>query len=146
MGSKAWTRPCAGNRRPISRGPGRSARCFGAMEKAREHGRCTESRSWGWVRERSRAMPDRASAGRFTRSMPRWSGSPAIRGSSPSYADCPADSVDIILGDARQRLRDAPDHAYQMIVLDAFSSDAVPVHLLSREAIGSIAPSLPRAG
>ena len=41
----------------------------------------------------------------------------------------------IVLGDARLRLRDAPDHAYQLIVLDAFSSDAVPVHLLSREAI-----------
>ena len=49
--------------------------------------------------------------------------------------DSKADSVDIIIGDARHRLGDAPDHAYQLIVLDAFSSDAVPVHLLSREAI-----------
>jgi hypothetical protein len=49
--------------------------------------------------------------------------------------DSEAGSFDIILGDARHRLGDAPDHAYQLIVLDAFSSDAVPVHLLSREAI-----------
>ncbi|MFI5459785.1 MAG: spermidine synthase [Isosphaerales bacterium] len=49
--------------------------------------------------------------------------------------DCQAAVVDILLGDARHRLRDAPDHAYRLIVLDAFSSDAVPVHLLSREAI-----------
>jgi hypothetical protein len=49
--------------------------------------------------------------------------------------DCRAEAVDIVLGDARFRLRDAPDHAYRLIVLDAFSSDAVPVHLLSREAI-----------
>ena len=28
-----------------------------------------------------------------------------------------------------------PISAYQLIVLDAFSSDALPVHLLSREAI-----------
>ncbi len=49
--------------------------------------------------------------------------------------DCQADSVDIILGEARLRLRDAPDHAYQLIVLDAFSSDSLPVHLISREAI-----------
>ena len=49
--------------------------------------------------------------------------------------DSEADAVDIVLGDARQRLADAPDHAYQLIVLDAFSSDAVPVHLLAREAI-----------
>jgi hypothetical protein len=49
--------------------------------------------------------------------------------------DCEAEAVDIILGDARQRLQGAPDNAYQLIVLDAFSSDALPVHLLSREAI-----------
>jgi hypothetical protein len=49
--------------------------------------------------------------------------------------DCEADATDIILGDARQRLQGAPDNAYQLIVLDAFSSDALPVHLLSREAI-----------
>ena len=49
--------------------------------------------------------------------------------------DCEAEAVDIILGDARQRLQGAPDDAYQLIVLDAFSSDALPVHLLSREAI-----------
>ena len=29
-----------------------------------------------------------------------------------------------------------PDHAFGLIVLDAFSSDSLPVHLLSREAIG----------
>ena len=30
---------------------------------------------------------------------------------------------------------EAPDHAFGLIVLDAFSSDSLPVHLLSREAI-----------
>jgi hypothetical protein len=49
--------------------------------------------------------------------------------------DCQAQSLDIVLGDARPRLRDAPDRAYQLIVLDAFSSDALPVHLLTREAV-----------
>jgi hypothetical protein len=49
--------------------------------------------------------------------------------------DCRADTLKIVLGDARQRLADAPDHAYQLIVLDAFNSDAVPVHLISREAL-----------
>jgi len=43
--------------------------------------------------------------------------------------------VAVVEGDARLRLADAPDGAAAMIVLDAFSSDAVPVHLLSREAI-----------
>jgi hypothetical protein len=49
--------------------------------------------------------------------------------------DCEAEAVEVILGDARQRLRDAPEGAYQLIVLDAFSSDALPVHLSTREAI-----------
>ena len=39
------------------------------------------------------------------------------------------------MGDARLRLRAAPEHEYGLIVLDAFSSDAIPVHLLTREAI-----------
>jgi hypothetical protein len=46
-----------------------------------------------------------------------------------------ADAVDVILGDARLRLGGGADHTYQLIALDAFSSDAVPVHLLSHEAI-----------
>jgi hypothetical protein len=49
--------------------------------------------------------------------------------------DSQADSLKIVLGDARLRLRDAPEDAYGLIVLDAFSSDALPVHLISREAI-----------
>jgi spermidine synthase len=41
----------------------------------------------------------------------------------------------VILGDARITLTDAPDGYYDLIVMDAFSSDAVPVHLLTREAM-----------
>src|SRR5207248_2983909 len=36
----------------------------------------------------------------------------------------------VVLGDARLRLQDAADHSYDLIVLDAFSSDAIPMHLL----------------
>ena len=50
-------------------------------------------------------------------------------------ADCPAGRPRIILGDARLRLREAPDGSFGLIVLDAFSSDAVPVHMLTREAL-----------
>jgi hypothetical protein len=49
--------------------------------------------------------------------------------------DSRAESVDVVLGDARLRLREAPDRIFGLIVLDAFSSDSLPVHLLSREAI-----------
>ena len=40
----------------------------------------------------------------------------------------------IVIGDGRLQLRNAPDSSYDLIVLDAFSSDSVPVHLLTREA------------
>lgn len=43
--------------------------------------------------------------------------------------------VNIVLGDARLRLADAPANTYGLIVLDAFSSDAIPVHLMTREAL-----------
>ena len=49
--------------------------------------------------------------------------------------DSRAASVAVVLGDARLRLGDAPGHAYGLIVLDAFSSDAIPTHLLTREAL-----------
>jgi hypothetical protein len=41
----------------------------------------------------------------------------------------------ITLGDARLTLAEAPDGAYDLIVVDAFSSDAIPIHLLTREAM-----------
>jgi len=49
--------------------------------------------------------------------------------------DCKAGPPDVILGDARLRLKEAPNGYYDMIVLDAFSSDVVPVHLLTRQAL-----------
>jgi SAM-dependent methyltransferase len=48
---------------------------------------------------------------------------------------CSAAPVSVVLGDARLRLREAPEGVYDMIALDAFSSDAVPAHLLTREAL-----------
>jgi len=41
----------------------------------------------------------------------------------------------IILGDGRLTIARAPDHSYDLIVLDAFGGDAPPVHLLTREAL-----------
>ena len=48
--------------------------------------------------------------------------------------DCPAE-VKMVVGDARLQLEQAPDHSYDIIVVDAFSSDAIPTHLLTREAL-----------
>jgi hypothetical protein len=41
----------------------------------------------------------------------------------------------IELGDARLRIAEEPDGAFDVVVVDAFSSDAIPAHLLTREAI-----------
>lgn len=49
--------------------------------------------------------------------------------------DSPA-QVSVVLGDARLSMTHAPKHAYDLIVVDAFNSDAIPVHLLTREAMG----------
>lgn len=51
-----------------------------------------------------------------------------------SYLGCAGSPVKTILGDARLQLRNAPDGYYGLIVLDAFSSDAIPTHLLTKEA------------
>ncbi len=48
---------------------------------------------------------------------------------------CAEGPVTTVLGDARLSLRDVPDDSYEVLVVDAFSSDAVPTHLLTVEAI-----------
>ena len=48
--------------------------------------------------------------------------------------DCPGEH-DVVIGDARLRIAEAPDGEYEMIVGEAFSSDAIPVHLMTREAV-----------
>lgn len=42
--------------------------------------------------------------------------------------------VRIVIGDARLTLSREPNRSFDLIVLDAFSSDAIPVHLLTVEA------------
>jgi SAM-dependent methyltransferase len=44
-------------------------------------------------------------------------------------------TVDIVLGDARLSLVDQPDGKFDILLVDAFSSDAIPVHLLTRESV-----------
>lgn len=43
--------------------------------------------------------------------------------------------VDIVYGDGRRNLEMSDDAAFDLLVLDAFSSDAIPAHLLTREAV-----------
>jgi spermidine synthase len=48
--------------------------------------------------------------------------------------DC-SQEVRVVLGDARISLKNTPDRIYGMLVLDAFGADAIPIHLLTREAV-----------
>jgi SAM-dependent methyltransferase len=43
--------------------------------------------------------------------------------------------TDVVLGDARLSLSSEPPQNFNVIVVDAFSGDAIPVHLLTREAL-----------
>ncbi len=49
-------------------------------------------------------------------------------------SDCRG-SVEIVLGDGRLSLEREPRQNYDLLVVDAFSGDAIPVHLLTREAV-----------
>ncbi|MCR4411325.1 MAG: fused MFS/spermidine synthase [Thermoguttaceae bacterium] len=42
--------------------------------------------------------------------------------------------IDIVLGDARLKLREQNDGRFDLLAVDAFSSDAIPMHLLTKEA------------
>ena len=48
---------------------------------------------------------------------------------------CAQGPVDVVLGDARLKLATAPAESYDLLLVDAFSSDAVPSHLLTVEGV-----------
>jgi hypothetical protein len=47
----------------------------------------------------------------------------------------PARQIEVVLGDARLKLRRSPRGQFGLIVVDVFSSDAIPTHLYTREAL-----------
>ncbi len=49
-------------------------------------------------------------------------------------SECTPDAA-IVLGDGRLTLVDEPAGAFNLLLIDAFSSDSVPAHLLTREAV-----------
>lgn len=52
-----------------------------------------------------------------------------------TYLRDSAAAIEIVLGDGRLSLRDAPADHFGIIVIDGFSSDAIPVHLVTAEAV-----------
>jgi len=55
-------------------------------------------------------------------------------------------TVDVVPGDGRLSLAAVPDATFGLLVLDAFSSDSVPTHLLTREAFALYLRKLTPAG
>ncbi len=76
---------------------------------------------------------------------------PAVKriSTNPAYftflSDCRA-RWRVILGDARLTMEKAPPNHYGIIILDAFSSDSIPVHLLTREAVNLYLSKLEQDG
>jgi len=56
------------------------------------------------------------------------------RGDFTYLSDSPA-KVEVALGDARLTLEREPPQKFDVLAVDAFSSDAIPVHLITREAL-----------
>lgn len=62
----------------------------------------------------------------------------------PFLTEC-APNVPMVLGDARLRIVENPGNL-DLIVVDAFSSDAIPTHLMTREAVRLYASKLAEGG
>jgi hypothetical protein len=60
--------------------------------------------------------------------------------------DSHARSLNVVIGDARLRLAAEPDGSFDLLVLDAFSSDAIPIHLLTAEAFALYERKLAKGG
>ena len=63
-----------------------------------------------------------------------------------SYLADSAAAVELALGDARLVLEREPAQAFDVLAVDAFSSDAIPVHLITREALGTYLGHVKRDG
>jgi hypothetical protein len=53
-----------------------------------------------------------------------------------TFMDGCGDRCRVVIGDARVSLNHVPERSYDLLVLDAFSSDSIPIHLMTREAVG----------
>jgi SAM-dependent methyltransferase len=63
-----------------------------------------------------------------------------------SFLSSCAPNAKVVIGDARLSLSRLPPNSLDILALDAFSSDAIPMHLLTREALGVYARALSPQG
>lgn len=54
-------------------------------------------------------------------------------GSFTFLSDCTPDAR-VVIGDARLAIESEPEGRFDLLAIDAFSSDAIPIHLLTQEA------------
>lgn len=62
------------------------------------------------------------------------------------YVSHCAPDARFVIGDARLKLATAPKAAYDALIVDAFSSDSIPLHLLTREAVALYASRIAADG
>ncbi len=63
-----------------------------------------------------------------------------------TYLDICKNKQNFLLGDARIKMKEINNNKYDIIVIDAFSSDAIPVHLITKEAISMYRKKLKENG
>ncbi|KGN32359.1 hypothetical protein N802_18515 [Knoellia sinensis KCTC 19936] len=63
-----------------------------------------------------------------------------------TYLEDSKANVNVKVGDGRQTLEESPDASLDLIILDAFSSDSIPVHLLTTDAMRVYASKLRPGG
>ena len=60
--------------------------------------------------------------------------------------NCATGSMSVVEGDARLSLQNVPEGYFGLLVLDAFSSDAIPVHLITQQAVDLYLSKLAKGG
>jgi hypothetical protein len=63
-----------------------------------------------------------------------------------SYIKSCRPDLPVIIGDARLTLQQAPAAGFDLLAVDAFSSDSIPLHLVTREAFGIYQRALQKDG
>jgi len=63
-----------------------------------------------------------------------------------SYLSDSAAKIDVVLGDARLSMEREPPQGYDILAVDAFSSDSIPVHLITVQALDAYLRHMKPAG
>ena len=107
---------------------------FDALEIARHSFTTATSASWAWGPVPSPPTPSPGRRSPISRSTRPCGGSRK----DPEYftylTNCQV-TPQIRMGDARLTLAREPDGQFDVLLIDAFSSDAIPIHLLTRQAV-----------